>query len=107
MALRSFDGEATRLAAQIALASNAQDARAALAPLHTLKGLAGTIGADRLQELARRAEAALKQDPSAAAWQQVALVLDAVPPATADAAALVAQLEPQREPQLEPRKPAG
>jgi PAS domain S-box-containing protein len=94
MALRSFDGEATRLAAQIASASTAQDAQAALAPLHTLKGLAGTIGADRLQELARRAEADLKQEASAAAWQQVALVLAAVPPLTGEVAALVVQLEP-------------
>ena len=94
MALRSFDGEATRLAAQIAAASTAHDAKAALAPLHTLKGLAGTIGADRLQELARRAEADLKQEASAAAWQQVALVLAAVPPLTGEVAALVVQLEP-------------
>jgi PAS domain S-box-containing protein len=98
MALRSFDGEATRLAAQIASASAAHDAQAVLAPLHTLKGLAGTIGADRLQELARRAEAGLKQEASAAAWQQVALVLAAVPPLTGEVAALVARLEPGKPP---------
>ena len=98
MALRSFDGEAARLAAQIASAIGAHDATAALAPLHTLKGLAGTIGADRLQELARRAEAGLKQEASAAAWQQVALVLAAVPPLTGEVAALVAQLEPGKPP---------
>jgi HPt (histidine-containing phosphotransfer) domain-containing protein len=90
--LRSFDGEAVKLVAQIEAARAAHDAPAALPPLHTLKGLAGTIGAERLQELARRAEAALKQPDAAGAWQQVADAANAVPPLRDDVAALVAQL---------------
>jgi len=92
MALRSFDGEAVKLVAQIEAARAALDAPAALPPLHTLKGLAGTIGAERLQELARRAEAALKQPGAAGAWQQVEDAAAAVPPLRDDVAALVAQL---------------
>ncbi|MET0267032.1 MAG: response regulator [Duganella sp.] len=79
MALRSFADETVKLVEQIEAARSTQDARAVLTPLHTLKGLAGTIGAERVQALARQAEASLKQGADALAWNQLALVLDEIP----------------------------
>jgi HPt (histidine-containing phosphotransfer) domain-containing protein len=89
MALRSFEVEAVKLAAQIDAAHAAREAAAVAIPLHTLKGLAGTIGAARLQEVARRAEAALKQGADAAAWAQVAQVVEQVPGVIAATGALL------------------
>ena len=73
MALRGFDDEAVRLVAQIDSARLTHDVQAALLPLHTLKGLAGTIGAERLQALARTAEIALKNAPDA--WEVLGPVM--------------------------------
>ncbi|OEZ92575.1 response regulator [Duganella phyllosphaerae] len=91
MALRGFDGEAARLVAQIDAARAANDVQAALPPLHTLKGLAGTIGAERLEALARTAEVALK-NRAGGVWDRVGAVLDEVTGLTGAVAALVAAL---------------
>jgi PAS domain S-box-containing protein len=77
IALRSFVVEAEKLAQQLHDARNEQNSEAALPALHTLKGLAGTVGADRLATLSQLAERALKQD--AGAWTPLGLVLDACP----------------------------
>jgi PAS domain S-box-containing protein len=76
IALRSFAVEAEKLAAQLQAARDQGDRGAALPALHTLKGLAGTIGADRLAALSQQAEHALKHD---AAWAPLQPVLDACP----------------------------
>jgi len=75
IALRSFVAESERLAQQLRRARDEQDVQAALPALHTLKGLAGTVGADRLAMLSQLAERALKQET--AAWQPLEPVLDA------------------------------
>jgi HPt (histidine-containing phosphotransfer) domain-containing protein len=80
MALRSFVVEAEKLARELQAARRGQDSAAALPALHTLKGLAGTVGADRLATLSQAAEQALKQDPGA--WAPLDLVLDACPEVT-------------------------
>jgi len=92
IALRSFIAEAGKLAAQLEAADAARDRAAALPALHTLKGLAGTVGADRLATLAQLAERALKED--GAAWAQLAPVLAACPDAIADTGRLLRQLAP-------------
>ena len=94
MALRSFAVEVVKLAGQLRAARAAHDASAALPVLHTLKGLAGTVGADRLAALALLAEQALKQDASAGAWDQLGLALDVRPGVVIDIEQLVRQLEP-------------
>ena len=94
MALRSFAGESVRLAAQLSEARAAGDARAALPVLHTLKGLSGTVGADRMAALAQLAEAALKEGASSRAWDQLGLVLDGVPGLVGDIEQLIRQLAP-------------
>ncbi|ELX13686.1 multi-sensor hybrid signal transduction histidine kinase [Janthinobacterium sp. HH01] len=94
MALRSFVGEAGQLSGQLQAARTDGNVGAALPLLHTLKGLAGTVGADRLAGLSQLAELALKADTSSAAWEQLALVLDAVPGVQEDVEHLVRQLEP-------------
>jgi PAS domain S-box-containing protein len=94
MALRSFVGEAGRLCAQLHAARASHDRKAALPALHTLKGLAGTVGADRLSALSHLAELALKSDTSSAAWDQLALVLDACPGAADEVEQLARQLDP-------------
>ncbi len=81
MALRSFAVEADKLVAQLQAARDANDSAAALPALHTLKGLAGTIGADRLAALSQQAEHALKHD---AAWAPLQPVLDACPAVAGD-----------------------
>ncbi|WP_432383268.1 Hpt domain-containing protein [Duganella sp. P38] len=80
--MRSFIAEAEKLAAQLAVARADQNLAAALPALHTLKGLAGTVGADRLAVLTQQAERALKDDPSA--WPALEPVLQACPGVTAD-----------------------
>jgi PAS domain S-box-containing protein len=82
IALRSFMAEAEKLTHELHLARRAQDCAAALPALHTLKGLAGTVGADRLATLSQLAERALMQDASA--WAPLDLVLDACPEVTGD-----------------------
>ena len=94
MALRSFAVEAGTLSAQLQASRDAGQAGAALPLLHTLKGLAGTVGADRLAALAQLAELALKAGASRSAWDQLALVTDAVPGVLDDIELLVRQLDP-------------
>ncbi|HEX7988300.1 MAG TPA: response regulator [Duganella sp.] len=96
MTLRSFAAESVKLAAQLREARVAGDAQAALAPLHTLKGLAGTVGAERMAALAQLAETALKEGASARAWDQLALVLDAGPGLLADIEQVLRQLDPPK-----------
>ena len=96
MALRSFVVEAGKLAAQLTAARAEQDPKAALPALHTLKGLAGTVGADRLAALSQLAELALKDGSSNKAWDQVALVLAACPGVADDIDQLVRQLDPAK-----------
>ena len=97
MALRSFAVEVVKLAAQLQSMRTARDASAALPVLHTLKGLAGTVGADRLAALALLAERALKEDASPQAWDQLGLALDACPRVVVDIEQLVRQLDPARK----------
>jgi PAS domain S-box-containing protein len=96
MALRSFVVEAGKLAAQLRAARAGEDKQAALPALHTLKGLAGTVGADRLAGLSQLAERALKHDASSAAWAQLELVLAACPGVAEDIEQLVRQLDPAK-----------
>jgi CheY-like chemotaxis protein/HPt (histidine-containing phosphotransfer) domain-containing protein len=77
IALRSFVVEAERLARELRAARGELDSVAALSALHTLKGLAGTVGAERLATLSQAAELALQQDASA--WAPLDQVLDACP----------------------------
>jgi PAS domain S-box-containing protein len=99
MALRSFVVEAGKLAAQLEAARADGNKQAALPALHTLKGLAGTVGAERLASLSQLAELALKDEASSAAWDQLQLVLDACPGVADDIEQLVRQLDPaQAEP---------
>jgi PAS domain S-box-containing protein len=97
MALRSFAVEVVKLAAQLQAMRTARDKPAALPVLHTLKGLAGTVGADRMATLAQLAERALKEDASAAAWDQLGLVLDACPGVVIDIEQLLRQLDPAQK----------
>ncbi|MBV7536607.1 response regulator [Duganella sp. sic0402] len=82
IALRSFIAEAEKLSAQLQSAQEEQNLAVALPALHTLKGLAGTVGADRLAMLTQQAERALKDDSSA--WQALTPVLEACPGVTSD-----------------------
>ena len=94
MALRSFAEESVKLAAQLEEARAADDAQAALPVLHTLKGLSGTVGADRMAALAQLAETALKEGASARAWNQLGLVLDGIPGLVGDIEQVIRQLAP-------------
>ncbi|KQQ45789.1 histidine kinase [Duganella sp. Leaf126] len=93
MALRGVDAEAARLTAQIEAARTAHDVQAVRAPLHTLKGLAGTIGAERLQALARLAELAFRQGGEEG-WDRLEPVLAEAAALPAEVAALLARLAP-------------
>ncbi|WP_229257588.1 response regulator [Duganella callida] len=84
IALRSFVTEAERLAAQLHSARERRDCGAALPVIHTLKGLAGTVGADLLAALSQRAELALSQTPPD--WEPLQAVLTACPRITAEIA---------------------
>ena len=94
MALRSFAAEAGNMGAQLQAACAGRSLDVAMPLLHTLRGLAGTVGADRLSGLAHLAEQGLKAGASAAAWDQLALVVDAIPAVVADLEQLRRQLEP-------------
>ncbi|MEC5161381.1 response regulator [Janthinobacterium sp. CG_S6] len=92
IALRSFAGEARRHAELLAAATSAQQSAAALPLLHTLKGLAGTVGAEQLAGLAGHAEHALRSaDDDAVRWAAVGAVLAACPPAADAVDKLVAR----------------
>ncbi|MHA4870665.1 response regulator [Duganella sp. PWIR1] len=88
IALRSFVAEAEKLRAELEAARGEQNSARALLALHTLKGLAGTVGADRLAALSQLAERALKQD--AEDWPPLELVLDACPAVAEDIDQLLA-----------------
>jgi PAS domain S-box-containing protein len=94
IALRSFAVEAAKLVTLLQASSADADAEGCLQALHTLKGLAGTVGADRLAGLAGLAERALKQGASATAWDQLALVLDACPIAMSDVEQQLRRMDP-------------
>ncbi|MES2152404.1 MAG: response regulator [Pseudomonadota bacterium] len=68
-ALHGFGPEQQAMSASLESARTAGDTAAAMALLHTLKGLAGTIGATRLAALAFGAEQALKA--GAAGWAEI------------------------------------
>ncbi|MTV38660.1 response regulator [Duganella radicis] len=87
IALRSFVAEAGKLAEQLSLARGERDLALALPALHTLKGLAGTVGADRLATLSQLAERALRQD--GADWAPLDLVLEACPGVAGEIASLL------------------
>ncbi|MYM84471.1 response regulator [Duganella sp. FT50W] len=91
IALRSFIAEAEKLATQLIAARGEQNLAAALPALHTLKGLAGTVGADQLAELSQQAERALKDDSGA--WGALAPVLDACPTVIADIEQLLSECQ--------------
>ena len=94
VALRSFLLEIDVLAGQLQAAHAAQDSGAALPILHTLKGLAGTVGADHLAALTAAAEQALKEGPANADWHALATVLAACPPTAAQVRELIQRLDP-------------
>jgi PAS domain S-box-containing protein len=91
--LRSFPAEADKLAVQLRAAATDQSRDAAMPALHTLKGLAGTIGADRLAALCQLAEHDLKTGASRG-WRQLALALDACSVVNDDIEQLLRQLDP-------------
>ncbi|MYM90759.1 hybrid sensor histidine kinase/response regulator, partial [Rugamonas sp. FT82W] len=94
VALRGFAVEAGKLSAQLQAAGAGQDGGEALPLLHTLKGLAGTVGADHLAGLVHRAEQALKADPGATGGAQLAAVIDAIPGVVDEIMRLARQLDP-------------
>jgi signal transduction histidine kinase/DNA-binding response OmpR family regulator/HPt (histidine-containing phosphotransfer) domain-containing protein len=80
IALRSFGAEAAELAGQMQAAIGTRDFAPARAALHVLKGLAGTIGADQLSQLAALAEQTIRQERGAEACSNgIAMVLAALP----------------------------
>ncbi|WP_317205572.1 response regulator [Janthinobacterium sp.] len=91
IALNSFLDEARQHAEQISAARDELQARKALPLLHTLKGLAGTVGAETLSSLSAQAEHELMRD--AAAWSEVDLVLESIPQALADVERQLAMFE--------------
>ena len=93
MVLRSFAVEAEKLIVQLQSARAGLNRDAALPPLHTLKGLAGTVGADRLAALCLSAELAIKAGEGAG-WDQLTLALDACPTTIHDIEQLICQLAP-------------
>ncbi|NRR32877.1 response regulator [Oxalobacteraceae bacterium] len=90
VALRSFVDEAEVHAQALRAARDGRQFPAGAALMHTLKGLAGTVGADHLAQLANGAEMALK---SASGWAELDAVLDAIPAAVAAVSAHAATLE--------------
>lgn len=91
--LRGFITEGPRLAALLRTASAAADMAAATPALHTLKGLAGTVGAERLQALAQTAELLLHEEASTPFWAQLERVLEATAPVLGEVEELLARLE--------------
>lgn len=61
MALRQFLPEALRLLDQLTAAIDSQDAKSALADLHTLKGICSTIGAERMAQVVAKLEEGQKR----------------------------------------------
>ncbi len=96
--LRGYCSEGPRLADLLRAAQNAGDMAAATPALHTLKGLAGTVGAERLQALAQTAELLLHEDASTPFWAQLARVLDASAPVLVEVHELLLKLDPADQP---------
>ena len=94
VALRSFQGEVDTLAATLTAARAAGDEASALRALHTLKGLAGTVGADYLSALTADAERAFREGPPAQAWPALAKVADACAPAASQVRQMIHSLDP-------------
>jgi len=100
IALRRFGDEAQSLQRQLRAALDAGNAQAARASLHVLKGLAGTVGAERLALLAGDAELAMRESAGQGsgigdgARSQASAVLAALPSAISAVAALLAQYPP-------------
>jgi len=94
VALRSFQAEVDALAAQLDAASAAGDEAAALRALHTLKGLAGTVGADHLSALTAEAERAFLEGPIAQSWPALDKVLEACAPAASQVRQMIQSLDP-------------
>ncbi len=100
IALRRFGDEARTLQQQLQGALDSGDATAARAPLHVLKGLAGTVGAERLARLADDAERAMRDAQQRGAAlegvprTQAEAVLAALPPAVSAVALQLAQYAP-------------
>ena len=91
IALRSFIVEAGKLEIKLRAAHAERQQSPALAALHTLKGLSGTVGAEQLATMAAQAEQLVKHEARAAAtWQQLAEVLQALP-GVVDAVELLAR----------------
>ncbi|GAB2872460.1 hypothetical protein GCM10027277_47180 [Pseudoduganella ginsengisoli] len=100
IALRRFGDEAHTLRQQLRHALDHDDAPAARAPLHVMKGLAGTVGAERLAQLAGDAERAVRASAdqgsglTADAREQAEAVLAALPSTVSAVAALLAHYPP-------------
>ena len=104
IALRSFIVEAAKLDGKLQDAEGAQQRDQALAALHTLKGLAGTVGADQLAALAADAERGLKHPAgTGSGWQRVTALRQALP-AVMDAVELLAR---QYDAALAPAAPSA
>jgi len=94
IALRSFLVEIESLAAQLRAAIADKSRDPALRVLHTMKGLAGTVGAEHLSSRAALAERALKECPVSQAMPELSQVLDACPPAVIDVQQMIRRLDP-------------
>ncbi|MDC8756918.1 response regulator [Janthinobacterium fluminis] len=94
IALRNFGAESAKASAQLLAALAGQERDAALPLLHTLKGNAGTVGAEHLASLAAQAEQSLKEAAqSAACWEQIAAVIREIPQASEAVDRLAAAME--------------
>lgn len=69
-ALRLFPLEMDKLRPELSAATDDADAKRAAAALHVLRGLAGVVGAQRLETLVREVEARLREGATAAALKQ-------------------------------------
>jgi signal transduction histidine kinase/DNA-binding response OmpR family regulator/HPt (histidine-containing phosphotransfer) domain-containing protein len=97
IALRRFGEEIESLQGQLRAALDAGNALAARAPLHVLTGLAGTVGAEHLAQLAGDAELAMRETAAQgaaigdAARGRADAVLAALPATVSAVAALLAR----------------
>jgi HPt (histidine-containing phosphotransfer) domain-containing protein len=92
--LRNFLAELARMPDTLARQAQAAAPREVSGTLHTLKGLAATLGADGLWQVAANAERALAADPSPAeAARQARSASDAIAAVAAPLARLLAALQ--------------
>ncbi len=93
-ALRGFVDEAAKLAGQLQAALLARQRETAMPLLHTLKGLAGTVGADHLAGLLLQAEMRCADHVNGATcWDEVSAVLAAIPHSVSAVRQLADQLD--------------